>query len=114
MDIEIFIKFPGILITIGAFLLLISIIIGFIAYKKDKNLIGAGSLSDSVLSIDEIDDEKPPIENVEKIEIEEPKEEDEETFTFPKEEEIEDIKTEQIPIINQTSIENIEEDIEVL
>ena len=46
MDIEIFIKFPGILITIGAFLLLISIIIGFIAYKKDKNLIGAGSLSD--------------------------------------------------------------------
>ena len=48
------------------------------------------------------------------IEIEEPKEEDKETFTFPKEEEIEDIKTEQIPIINQTSSENIEEDIEVL
>ena len=41
-------------------------------------------------------------------------EEDKETFTFPKEEEIEDIKTEQIPIINQTSSENIEEDIEVL
>ena len=114
MDIDIFIKFSGILINIGEFLLLISIIIGFIAYKKDKNLIRAGSLSDSVLSIDEIDDEKPPIENVEKIEIEEPIAEDKETFTFPKEEEIEDIKTEQIPIINQTSSENIEEDIEVL
>lgn len=109
MNIEMFIKFPGILITIGAVLLLLSIIIGIIAYKKDKSLIGADSLSDSVLSIDEIDDEKPPIENTQKIKIEEPKEEEKESFTFPKEEEIEDIKTEPIPIINQVDTINKEE-----
>ena len=109
MNIEMFIKFPGILITIGAVLLLLSIIIGIIAYKKDKSLIGADSLSNSVLSIDEIDDEKPPIENTQKIKIEEPKEDEKESFTFPKEEEIEDIKTEPIPIINQVDTINKEE-----
>lgn len=109
MDIEMFIKFPGILITIGAILLLLSIIIGFIAYKKDKNTIGASSLSNDVLSVDEIDDEKPPIENTQKIKIEEPKEDGKESFTFPKEEEIEDIKTEPIPIINQIDTINKEE-----
>ena len=38
MDIEIFIKFPGILITIGAFLLLISIslIIGFVNGRLEE------------------------------------------------------------------------------
>ena len=82
MNIEMFIKFPGILITIGVVLLLLSIIIGFIAYKKDKNTIGASSLSNDVLSVDEIDDEK---------------------------EEIEDIKTEPIPIINQIDTENKDE-----
>ena len=109
MNIEMFIKFPGILITIGAVLLLLSIIIGIIAYKKDKSLIGADSLSNSVLSIDEIDDEKPPIENTQKIKIEEKKEEEKESFTFPKEEEIEDIKTEPIPFINQTNTINEDE-----
>lgn len=109
MNIEMFIKFPGILITIGVVLLLLSIIIGFIAYKKDKNTIGASSLSNDVLSVDEIDDEKPPIENTQKIKIEEPKEEEKGSFTFPKEEEIEDIKTEPIPIINQIDIENKDE-----
>ena len=49
MNIEMFIKFPGILITIGVVLLLLSIIIGFISYKKDKNTIGASSLSNYVL-----------------------------------------------------------------
>ena len=109
MNIEMFIKFPGILITIGAVLLLLSIIIGIIAYKKDKSLIGADSLSNSVLSIDEIDDEKPPIENTQKIKIEEKKEEEKESFTFPKEEEIEDIKTEPIPFINQANTINEDE-----
>ena len=109
MNIEMFIKFPGILITIGAVLLLLSVIIGLIAYKKDKNLIGADSLSNSVLSIDEIDDEKPPIENTQKIKIEEKKEEEKESFTFPKEEEIEDIKTEPIPFINQANTINEDE-----
>ena len=100
MNIEMFIKFPGILITIGAVLLLLSIILGLIAYKKDKNVIGASSLSNSVLSVEEIDDEKPPIENTKKVE-EVVKEEEKETFTFPKEEEIEDIKTEPIPLIKE-------------
>lgn len=109
MNIEMFIKFPGILITIGAVLLLLSVIIGLIAYKKDKNLIGADSLSNSVLSIDEIDDEKPPIENTQKIKIEAKKEEEKESFTFPKEEEIEDIKTEPIPFINQANTINEDE-----
>ena len=109
MNIEMFIKFPGILITIGAVLLLLSVIIGLIAYKKDKNLIGADSLSNSVLSIDEIDDEKPPIENTQKIKIEAKKEEEKELFTFPKEEEIEDIKTEPIPFINQANTINEDE-----
>lgn len=109
MDIEMFIKFPGILITIGVVLLLLSIIVGIIAYKKDKSAIGANSLSNDVLSIDEIDDEKPPIENTQKIKIEQPKEEEKESFTFPKEEEIEDIKTEPIPIINQVNITSTEE-----
>lgn len=109
MNIEMFIKFPGILITIGVVLLLLSVIIGIIAYKKDKKLIGADSLSNNTLSNDELDDEKPPIENTQKIKIEEPKEEEKESFTFPKEEEIEDIKTEPIPIINQANAINNEE-----
>ena len=110
MNIEMFIKFPGILITIGAVLLLLSIIIGIIAYRKDKGLIGADSLSDSVLSIDEIDDEKPPIDNTQKIKSEESKEEKEvekESFTFPKDEEIENIKTEPTPVINYTNKEEV-------
>lgn len=109
MNIEMFIKFPGILITIGAVLLLLSIIIGIIAYKKDKKTITADSLSDDVLSIDEIDDEKPPIENTQKIKIEEAKKEDEESFTFPKEEEIEDIKIRPISVGNQANFEALEE-----
>ena len=101
MNIEMFIHFPGILITIGVGLLLASLIFGLIAYKKEKNEVGADLLSNEIPSPEEFD-EKPPIKREEPI-ITEEKEEEASTFTFPKDEEIEEIKTGSIPIINETN-----------
>lgn len=101
MNIEMFIHFPGILITIGVGLLLASLIFGLIAYKKEKSEVGADLLSNEVPSPEEFD-EKPPIKREEPI-ITEEKEEEASTFTFPKDEEIEEIKTGSIPIINETN-----------
>lgn len=101
MNIEMFIHFPGILITIGVGLLLASLIFGLIAYKKEKSEVGADLLSNEIPSPEEFD-EKPPIKREEPI-ITEEKEEEASTFTFPKDEEIEEIKTGSIPIINETN-----------
>ena len=100
MNIEMFIHFPGILITIGVGLLLASLIFGLIAYKKEKNEVGADLLSNEIPSPEEFD-EKPPIKREEPIITEE--KEEASTFTFPKDEEIEEIKTGSIPIINETN-----------
>ena len=101
MNIEMFIHFPGILITIGVGLLLASLIFGLIAYKKEKSEVGADLLSNEIPSPEEFD-EKPPIKREEPI-ITEEKEEEASTFTFHKDEEIEEIKTGSIPIINETN-----------
>lgn len=102
MNIEMFIHFPGILITIGVGLLLASLVFGLIAYKKEKNEVGADLLSNEIPSPEEFD-EKPPIKREEPIVTEEKdKEEEVSTFAFPSEEEIEEIKTAPIPIINET------------
>ena len=100
MNIEMFIHFPGILITIGVGLLLASLIFGLIAYKKEKSEVGADLLSNEIPSPEEFD-EKPPIKREEPIITEE--KEEASTFTFPKDEEIEEIKTGSIPIINETN-----------
>lgn len=101
MDIEMFIHFPGILITIGAGLLLASLIFGILAYKKEKNEVGANLLSNEIPSPEDFD-EKPPIKKEEPVMTEEKsKEEEVSTFAFPSEEEIEEIKTAPIPVINE-------------
>ena len=61
MDISLFFRFPGILILIGAVLLVIAIIIGVIAYKNDDNV----SKNESFNTDESIEDAIDQTENVE-------------------------------------------------
>ncbi len=113
MDITMFFEFPGILILIGVVLLLVSIIIGLVAYRKvDKE--------DLVFTIDEnetIREEEPIIEvtqkeavveeaPIEQEEKQEPKaiEEPETNNEYIELNEVEEVKVETLPVIETKEV----------
>ena len=58
MDIKMFFEFPGVLITIGVFLLVVSIVIGIIAYKNPVD--DEEEIEDIVrLAGEDLEEEKP-------------------------------------------------------
>ena len=100
MDISTFFKFPGILIIIGVFLLIISIILMITAYKTEKK-----STNESTIKNESINE----INNI-NIDEKEEKEEQEETKETTKDEELSKTKVyKHIPKIVQKEKDEHEE-----
>lgn len=112
MDINMFLVFPGILITIGVFLLLLSIIMVIIAYKtSDKPEKNYFSINEDTSTKDKTSKEevKEILSSIENKDIEKNKDKDE---TKNKEESLEETKIFRFPLNNRdVSINEIDNEV---